>query len=440
MLWKYKQNKLYILVILLFYQGIFFFFGAATNNAYKIIIFIFAIWLGINKKAFSKQKAGDTMITVFFVAFSVFFLYTSFSNHDGWTIVFSQYSKYFIAYCLWFIVRKVLYSPKTDVDEFNDFVYHIILIQIVISVFKLIIFGGKSVEDLVGSISHHGGAAGTSLPILGFIALWFYRRGEFKLKDWLFVFGLLLIGYTSGKRAVWFVLPVVITVFMVYVPGLKVGKGLIVGILFAPLAFYFGARLTPSLNPEYKVWGSFDYEFVFDFADKYQNGDKTKKWEKRAQGRGGATTLLWDKWNSGKKLTDKDWFGIGLTSMYTTEYEDFNKLNTGISSKGSATGVFQTYLSNGYLGVFATLLFLLSILWPAKNRRIRWVLIAILAWEYFWYTGLIFRTPAFMFLVIYFVHYSNYLKKIQTKKKGVPWFAVPDSKPLKTKGYLDRYK
>jgi len=54
-------------------------------------------------------------------------------------------------------------------------------------------------------------------------------------------------------------------------------------------------------------------------------------------------------------------------------------------------------------------------LWQIKMKRIRWVIIAIAAWEYFMYTGTIFRTPAFMFLIVYFVHYSNYL--IQRKPK-----------------------
>ena len=48
-------------------------------------------------------------------------------------------------------------------------------------------------------------------------------------------------------------------------------------------------------------------------------------------------------------------------------------LRTGIweYSKGAATGVFQTMVTNGYIGIIATLGFALSMLMQMKNRRMK---------------------------------------------------------------------
>lgn len=407
---KYK-SLFCILIILLFYSAIFVFIGKNIQNSYRVVIVILTLWISYRNKIFAFDKKGDRLITIFFVLFSLFFVFSAFSNNDSWTIIFSQYSRYLIAYFLWFKVRKEINSNPIKASRLRQFIFDIILMQIIISIGKLFIFRGRQIESIVGSISHIGGAAGTILPILGFIGLWFYKRGKFKLKDWLFVAGLMLIGFLAGKRAVWFIMPFVVFGFMIYVPKVKLNKILLVVLLIVPLVFYFGVRLTPTLNPEHKLWGSFDTKYSLNYANEYQFGKSNSNNNKLIEGRGGATLWLFDKWNSNKFFTKRDWFGIGLANMYGTDYKEFGKLNTGLSWKGSASGIFQTYITTGYLGIFATISFFFTMLWQVKIKRIRWVLLGIVAWEYFMYTGLIFRTEAFMFLIIYFVHYSNFLAR-----------------------------
>jgi len=425
MLRKYKQSTFYILILLIFYPIIFEFFGKNIQDGYKIAVLLFTLWVCNKKNVFAKLRNSDNIIILTFIAFCLSFFYSAINNGDGWTIILSQFSRYIIAFCLWFLVRYELSKKNADNELFLTFTYQLILMQIIISIGKLIIFQGTQIEGLVGSIAFGGGAAGTTIPILGFITLWFYKKGKLEKLDWLFVIGLMMIGFLAGKRAVWFITPLVIASFMIYVPKLKLNKTLLATVMMAPLAFYFGVRLTPNMNPENKVWGSFDYEHVFDFAEKYQFGDKTKVTsEKLAQGRGGASIMLWDKWFSDETLTQTDWYGTGLRNVHATTYEDFMKLNTGISSKANNTGVVVSFLTNGYMGVFTTVLLFYSMLWQIKMKRIRWVLMAIVAWEYFMYTGTIFRTPAFMFLLIYFIHYSNILSQKRPKKVQIPNFPI----------------
>lgn len=429
-LWyKYKKSSFYVLIILLFYTAIFAFLGKNIQDGYKIIILLITLWISNQRKVFATFKKGDALITTFFVLFSLSYATSAFQNGDNWTIILSQFSRYLIAFCLWFLVRKELYDPRREIEKFKSLSYDLLLAQIVISIGKLIFFGGRQIEGIVGSLSNTGGAPGTTIPILGFILIWFLKRGVFEKKDWLFVAGLMMVGFLAGKRAVWFMMPVVIASFMLYVPRLKLNKSLWYAIIMAPLAFYFGVRLTPNMNAENKVWGSFDIAYALDFADTYQFGDDSKKTSKVAQGRGGATLSLWSKWNSKEEFTEKDWLGSGLSNMFAVDYSEFSKLNSDINMKGSATGVYQTYITTGYIGIFSTVLLLFSMLWRIKMKRIRWVLMAIVAWDYFLYSGTIFRTPALMFLVVFFIHYSNYLFQLRTN-------AQPISDSQQRKNYL----
>ncbi|MDD3079180.1 MAG: hypothetical protein PHH37_08755 [Paludibacter sp.] len=304
--------------------------------------------------------------------------------------------------------------------------------QIIISVGKLILFQGRQIEGLVGSVSHIGGAQGTTIPVLGFVFLWLYRKGQFAVKDWIYLLGLMLLGFLAGKRAVWFIMPMVIAAFMIYVNKIKVGKTFWITIILAPFAFFAGAKLTPSLNPEHKIWGSFDFAYIFDYAETYSFGPDESvnkipiaNKNKEAEGRGGATLALTHRFFDAKKLSGNDWLGVGFSTMYATDYGEFAKsdLTIDLNHKGSATGVFQSYVTTGYLGVFATLLFFFYMLLQIKARRLRWALMVVVAWEYFFYTGMIFRTTAFMALIIYFIHYSNWIvsqnKQLKYEEKGI---------------------
>jgi hypothetical protein len=175
------------------------------------------------------------------------------------------------------------------------------------------------------------------------------------------------------------------------------------------LIFYFGIRINPTLNKEQKVWGSFDFRYALDYAKEYTFGnEKTYSEKNTGKGRGGSTVLLYGKLMAGE-LSKEDWLGYGLGLMYVDAPKDdtyfIEKFN--INSIGSASGFTQSYVVSGFVGVLATLLFVLSFFFQIKNKRIRYVLLGIFCWEYFFYTGSILREPSLSFLMIYIILYSN---------------------------------
>ena len=425
---QYRKDNFSVLLLLMFFPSIFIFLGTTVNNLYKIAVLAYTIYCIYQRKAWHLRTKLNQLWTGAFVLFTVaFFVALSQSTGNTITIIFSQFARYLEIYCLFFLLQDAVYKRQQGRMLLRLF-YQIFLVQILISVLKFILFNGRQIESLVGSMSIIGGAMGTTIPIWGFIVLWFYRNGRMIWKDWLFVAGLLLVGFTTGKRAVWFILPVVIAAFMVYVQGIRLNKYIVLGIMAIPVVFYFGARLTPTLNPEHKVWGAFDLEYMFDYAETYQFGEEGLAMPMEqpvqlssvggklsttgpidAEGRGGATIALVELLFSDHPLQKGDIWGIGFSSMYSTDYATFLDLPLSVSlnHKGSATGLFQSYVTTGYVGIFTTILFCFLPFFFIRHKRLRWVLLGIAAWEYFMYTGIIFRTPAFMAVIFFVLFYSN---------------------------------
>lgn len=434
MLWKYRKDNISLLFILLSWPRVFIFYGKTVENMYKIAMLLLCIYFFYQLYAYRAYQKRERWLLVTFTLFSFQFILSVFLyTQNTITIVLSQYSRYVEILLLYFIVKHTIYNGKGE--RLLALFYDIGLMQIIISVFKMFAIGWQ-LEGLVGSFTISGGAQGTTIPILWFINLWYYRKGQLGKWDWLYVLGLLLVGFTSGKRAVMFILPVVVAAFMIYVPKLRLkGSTIAMTILLVPLLLYCGVRLTPSLNPEHKIWGSFDWEYAMGYAETYQFGkeglqgqaavlDQTNSEQVQsnggyvgegsnkieASGRGGATIAMLRLLIGEHETIDQDWWGLGFNNMYSTDYEEFDKLplTIHINHKGSATGVFQSYVTTGLLGALCTVLFCFAFLFHCRHKRIKYVLLAICVWEYFMYTGILFRTPVFMAILFIVIHGVNY--------------------------------
>lgn len=437
MLWKYRKDNISLLFILLSWPRVFIFYGKTIENMYKIAMLLLCIYFFYQLYAYRAYQKRERWLPVAFTLFSIQFILSVFLyTQNTITIVLSQYSRYVEILLLYFIVKHTIYNGKGE--RLLALFYDIGLMQIIISVFKMFAIGWQ-MEGLVGSFQIIGGEMGTTIPILWFIILWYYRKGQFGRWDWLYILGLLLVGFTTGKRAVMFILPVVVAAFMIYVPKLRLKSSTIaMTILLVPLLLYLGVRLTPTLNPENKIWGSFDWEYAIGYAETYQFGKKGWQGQSNAiaqaddldgaligqkqyiesEGRGGATIAMLRLLIGEHETIKQDWWGLGFNSMYSTDYDEFDKLplTIHINHKGSATGVFQSYVTTGLLGALCTVLFCFAFLFYCRHKRIKYVLLAICAWEYLMYTGILFRTPMFMAVLFMVIHSVNY-EYLRTKSE-----------------------
>lgn len=445
MLWKYRKDTISLLFILLSWPRVFVFYGKTVENMYKIAMLLLCIYFFYQLYTYRTYQKRERWLLITFALFSIQFIVSVFVyTQNTITIVLSQYSRYVEILVLYFIVKYIIYNSKGE--RLLSLFYDIGLMQIFISIFKMFAIGWQ-MEGLVGSFQIIGGEMGTTIPILWFIILWYYRKGQIDKWDWLYILGLLLVGFTTGKRAVMFILPVVVAAFMIYVPKLRLkGSTIAMTILLVPLLLYFGVRLTPTLNPEHKIWGSFDWEYAMGYAETYQFGKEGLQGQSdaiaqadehiqyaggaiisqknqyiEAEGRGGATIAMLRLLIGEHETINQDWWGLGFNSMYSTDYAQFDKLPLTIhlNHKGSATGVFQSYVTTGLLGALCTILFSFAFLFYCRHKRIKYVFWAICAWEYLMYTGILFRTPMFMavlFVVIHSVNYEWLMAKVHRRQ------------------------
>lgn len=400
---KYKNNLFFVYVLLFFYTGLFSVFSKSIFDYYKIIITVFTIYW-IYKLNPIKINSKSNLRIFSFILFSFAFLLTAYLNNDYFTISFSQYSRYFVFFGLFYLLIKVQQNSSLT-NQLNKLIFEILLVQIVLSVIKIIIIGGPR-ESLVGSVSSQGGAPATTLPILGFIFVWIKNKGILNRKDWLFIIGLIFIGFAGAKRAVWFIMPFIIAAFMYYVPKVVLPKKyIIISLVLVPLIFYFGLRLSPTLNPDHKIWGKFDLQYALDYTEYYSLGDFDEG-ETPTRGRINSAMLVFEDLLL-KEKESADWFGHGLRFMFASTFEEFSQMGFDISHKGSATGVYQTLIANGYLGVFTFLFFVISLIAFTRNKRVRNVLLFLFLWEYLFYTGIIMREYSVAFLFIYAITFAK---------------------------------
>jgi hypothetical protein len=405
---KNRNSSLKILIILCFYSGLASYPGDLIENPYKIVLVVLSIFLLYKYNGLSRLKLRDYFLTAAFILFSASFFLSAIINRDYFNLVFSQYGKYVTPICLYFVLNKILSHNPGAFFDLTKLFFSLLTIQIILSVVKILIIG--LIETTVGSMAYIGGGPAAMVPVLGFILVWLDKNGKLERKDWYYIFLLIFIAFASIKRAIWFIMPTFILLFMYYVPRRIKASQMLYILPLIPFIFYAGVRLNPTLNKEGILGGSFDLQYVLDYTQKYNFGKTSEKSGIQAgAGRGGATYMLFGKLFSSEPLKFEDLWGFGLKEVYTTDYQEFDDLKFGVNSKGAVTGVFQSYISSGFVGIVVTILFIFSVCSLIKEPRIRNTIVLLMVWDYFFYSSLILRTQALFLLLFFIILYSNYM-------------------------------
>lgn len=411
LIYKFRFSKVCIGIILLFFQGMFVdLLGTTGHNIYKVLIFVYIIYLFyIDKKnllVLKRYKAPAICLLLYII----YYLFNSFVLHnDRFLLVFSQLSKYIIPLCFFYIF--ITQAKKCRLELINVLIRYLLLFQIFFCIAKLLIIGNLNsfVEGWVGSITgFSGGAAGTTLPILGLF--WYALNTKMKLnkKGILFLIGLLIIGFATGKRAVWFLFPVFFLLLQILNnPVKKIFSKILIIIPFVLLFVYFGFRLTPSLNPENKLWGKFDLNYTLNYSMRYTTGNEELGSGRAEKGRVGAVTWMIDK----MLYTDNDlFFGNGAEYVVApTEgtYTD-SDYYMGLGHRGEITGIVSEFMQRGFLGVLIFLIYIISLFNTFNYNRISVLLLMYILFDYIFYNSSTLGIMSLQVLMIYVLIYSFY--------------------------------
>lgn len=402
---KYRSDEIAYFIIALFFAGLATDLGKIVQNIYKIGILLWSIKIFISYAVISEIYYKFRIVVLTLGSFVIYALFSgTLIHHDSLSLIFSQLSKYIIPVLFIPIVFRII--KDRELENYNELLGDILLIQIALSLLKLVLIGNWY-EGLVGSITGvAGGAVGTSLPLIGLCWL-FTLSNQFKFnrRNILFMIGLLFIGFMAGKRAIWFLFPILFMILYLYIDRQKISYKILPIILLSPIISYFGLRLSPSLNPENKVWGSFDPEFTIDYIIKYNDIDKSNDnvQEEVAKGRVGANSLMLKMLTESEQIKDWQLWGLGSERILAADYEKYrdSEYYMGISSRGAITGIVRFLLAYGSIGVILFLLYLFSIFLMVENIRVRIVMSTLMLFDFIFYNGTICSIYAIFIFYIY---------------------------------------
>jgi hypothetical protein len=419
-----------ILIVLIFWSGLFHYFEHIVgtvgtlkiHDIYKIIVVAYALKLSW-PKIFLNYNKFDKKINLIFILFTISFWITYFLYGGKIITILSQYLfKYGLTWILYHYFKDILIN-----DRKRKYIKHILLlvlyVQIALSIIKLSIFGlGK--EYIVGSMAYIGGGLAVVIPIVALIFYWLIKEGKFKKSDWIVVILIFLIALASGKRQPMIFYPLVLFVLLIYrqkhIRPLSIIK-------YLPIVFiilYIGLRLTPSLNPEGKVWGSFDLSHVQGYALKYYFG--TSETEEifnenyKSYGRGGAIVTFFKPQllnlnTSIEMLFGKGRYKVAVGSFTADERQGYNIKHSGLI--GDAGAILYSF---GYFGTILMIFLAISIIKILKNNKLALVIILFYLWEFLFYYNQVIYSNQSIIIVLFTIFYGNYINYRDKKMMHKP--------------------
>lgn len=387
---KYRSEKIILFIVFLFWSGLFADMGKTIQNVFKIATLGYAILLLHSTYRESSVVHGYKRILICLSLYIIYVFTTGFVIHnDGILLMMSQLSKYIIPICLIPFFFNIVEDKESHI-ELNNVFGEILFIQIVLNIWKLIVIG-HWYEGLVGSITGvSGGAVGTTLPLVGLCWICSHMSLSLNKRSIFYIAGLLFIGFMAGKRAVWLQFPILFVILSVFIERKNLRNKLIPIILLSPLLLYFGLRLSPTLNPENKVWGSFNPEYTLNYIMEYSGG--TEKYDDNivaGQGRLGANLLIYDMIFSSENESTWLLSGLGTKYIMAADSENYRDSNyyMGVSNRGALTGFAKTFLAYGIVGLLLFVIFLISVIMIIPDLRIRIIMGGMLLFDFFFYNS-----------------------------------------------------
>lgn len=427
-LWNYRQSMFAVLIILMAFSGTIAYWVPRGMQAMNVITVLLSTYLFIQKQVWREFQYFRYLV-IFFIVFTLYFVCDGLLFHaDSVLFVFSQYSKYYVPILCLFLFIHYARKDTNYLYYFNQLIGYLLLIQVGISVYKYLLFDGHYWEGMVGTFGRlKGGGAGTSFPLVALCWVAINSNMDIrKWKSWLFIAGLLLLGIAAGKRAVILLFPILFIILSMYVCKKKYSNRVWIIIAAAPLLFYLGVRLTPTFNPENKVWGSFDLDYMFNYTENYAMG-KVEEGEERKEykGRVGSALAFWEIFKTTENYTLKTLLGEGLERAYSTieigdDYDEFHNAYTqfgkdyGLNHRGDITGILMLYIAIGIVGVVLFIVYYWFLFKLVKYNRLRIVLLALVMFDFIFYNSFSIREPVVSLLMMFVIVYS----RIQYSPRG----------------------
>lgn len=408
-----KYDKLTMILLLSFNMALVTFVDV-TDILGKLLVGAAVAWSLIHARMTSFRRI-DLIVSMSFVAYSVTFFYSYSRNDLPLVHALLQYYKYLIP-CMLFLSLRYSMRFKDGSRYYMSLFISLIMLQVVFSIYKLIIMGFR--ENIVGSIANAGGDAAVLVTVIGSMAYWVSKDCELKGSDYLFPILTLIIAAASDKRAIWMLFPMILVMFnWDKVKKVKI-KNIGIILIMIPLTVYVGFRLNPTLNPDRKLWGSFDLDYGLNYSLDYSGFSEDKLSQQRGEGRWGASLVIIQHYIGNVRNQDT-LFGIGRDRNGRVIWGNVDVDEIGLKRDGTMISfIGRSLLIDGLLGTVFYLVCYISMISTISNRRIRRVFMTVVVWDALLYSGIFQMGVLSVWAICLFSNYTI-MNSLSIKRSNV---------------------
>jgi len=326
-----------------------------------VILLLFA--KAIVLKTLKREKIHLKFLGI--VLFFVFIMWTSYQFHATSILHTVLFFRLLIRFYLLFLAIINLELDEKFIQTIKKALIFLFIIQIPTAAIKMVFVGIG--EEAIGTYATHGGGPSAVIPLIAIsfmFAFYFY----YKPSVWYIVaaVGFVAFGVIGGKRGLFLFIPVVVLFLAIFMRERfkKAAVYLVIAGIMVVLTGYISIRLMPTLNPQHKVWGEVDLQFVKNYLMHYTMA----RYEGASGGRVITTIQIYEILRA--EGLSGILFGLGPGSYIETRFEGLKTTYVETRSLPIEYGVPGSSwlaLQVGYVGSFVYhLLFILILLYAAR--------------------------------------------------------------------------
>ena len=364
---KIAYKTTYLLFILAFFKGILELIGI-TETYLQISIDILIVSIFLISLIFMIERRdiivlGSKISIIFFLFIIVSFLLT-----DVTSLHLTLFLRKFYIYIIFLYALMNIKFEEEEKEHLLKLLIILFLIQIPAAFIKLIVLGG-TLEKIVGTMSVAEGSLATIMPLFGIsyaISLYLHRK---EIKYIIFILLFMSIGLISNKLGILFYIFILfISLTLLYAKkmtnsflfNIEFLKNISKVILYLLIIFALFVSINPRANPEHKVGGSINIDYLIKFTQEY-NSLKLKGSKVQGDGRGDAPLLAFKRLENGGLMNILIGYGPGdiVKSAYLP-YKNplLEKYNIGY---GGRLGMVWMMMQLGLIGTMIFVIFQISL-------------------------------------------------------------------------------
>ncbi len=364
---KIAYKITYLLFIFAFFKGVLELMGIKETYLQMfidiLIISIFSISLIFMVERRDIIILGSKISIIFFLFIIISFLLT-----DVTSLHLTLFLRKFFIYIIFLYALINIKFEEEEKKNLLKLLMILFTIQIPAAFIKLIILG-RTAEEIIGTISVEEGSLATVMPLFGISYAISLYLNENRLKYIVLVLLFMSIGLISNKLGILFYIFILfISLTLLYAKkksnsflfNMSFFKNISKVVIYLLIIFALFVSLNPRANPEHKVGGSINIDYLIKFTQEY-NSLKLKGSKVQGDGRGDAPLLAFKRLENGGLMNILIGYGPGdiVKSAYLP-YKNplLEKYNIGY---GGRLGMVWMMMQLGLIGTMIFVIFQISL-------------------------------------------------------------------------------